>query len=134
MPPVSVTMQPRNLAADAEAVELELAPALVVPVDPEAELWLLPQAAIISVADAASAAVAHALCLTFPSKGRAAAAPSLDSSGLTRRLCLVTPPGKRTRAHLTCSLPNRNPTMMVFLARQTYHRGFRRWSWCFPTG
>jgi hypothetical protein len=134
MPPVSVTMQPRNLAADAEVVELELAPALVLLVDPEAELLLLPQAAITSVADTASAAVAHALCLTFPSIGRAAAAPSLNSSGLTRRLFLVASPGKRTRAHLTCSLPNRNPNMMAFVARQTDHRGFGRRSWCFPTG
>jgi hypothetical protein len=61
MPPVSVTMQPRNLAADAVA---ELVAPLDVVLPPEAELWLLPHAAITSVADTASAAVAHALCLT----------------------------------------------------------------------
>jgi hypothetical protein len=49
------------LAADAVA---ELVAPLDVVLPPEAELWLLPHAAITSVADTASAAVAHALCLT----------------------------------------------------------------------
>jgi hypothetical protein len=69
MPPVSVTMQPRNLAADAELV-VELDALLDAPLD-EAELWLLPHAAMSSVADTASAAVAHALCFTLTSIGPA---------------------------------------------------------------
>ncbi len=62
-------MQPRNLAVvDAELVD-ELAALLVLL--PLAELWLLPQAAMTSVADTASAAVAHALCFTLTSTGPA---------------------------------------------------------------
>jgi hypothetical protein len=74
MPPVSVTMQPRNLAADAVA---ELVAPLDVVLPDVAELWLLPHAAITSVADTASAAVAHALCLTLTSTrpGRRSARP-----------------------------------------------------------
>jgi hypothetical protein len=67
IPPVSVTMQPRNLApAAAEAVD-ELVAELEV-LD-EAPLWLLPHAAITSVADTANAAVAHTLCFTLTSTG-----------------------------------------------------------------
>src|SRR5579862_5097448 len=67
MPPVSVTMQPRNFVPPAaEAVdELE---AVLEPLD-VAELWLLPHAATTSVADTASAAAAHALCFTLTSTG-----------------------------------------------------------------
>jgi hypothetical protein len=67
MPPVSVTMQPRNLAPLAAAlldVPDELLVLVLLLVD-EAELWLLPQAAMTSDADTASAAVAHALCFTL---------------------------------------------------------------------
>src|ERR1700758_1017109 len=75
MPPVSVTMQPRNLAplaAELVAVLDELLlPLLLLLVD-EAELWLLPQAAMTSVADTATAAVAHALCFTLTSTGAGA--------------------------------------------------------------
>src|SRR5580700_6078010 len=69
IPPVSVTMQPRTLdpvpAAAAELVDV-LAGLLL---DDEAPLWLLPHAATTSVADTASAAVAHALCFTLTSTG-----------------------------------------------------------------
>src|SRR5579875_3282113 len=61
MPPVSVTMQPRNLPAAAAV----LAGVLGLLVLDEAVLWLLPHAAITRVVAAASAAVAHALCLTL---------------------------------------------------------------------
>src|SRR5580692_9981185 len=112
MPPVSVTMQPVNLVSEAEAVELaELDEPL-----PEAELWLLPHAAMTSVADPASAAVAHALCFTLTSTR-----PARDSAwprirpGLSRRLCLVVSAVKGTRGGPACSLPNRNPTMMTLL-------------------
>ena len=84
IPPVSVTMQPRILApVAAELVaELDVLPA-------EAELWLLPHAAMATIADTASAAVAHALCFTLTSTG-----PARDSAwpafhpGLSRRLSL----------------------------------------------
>jgi hypothetical protein len=69
MPPVSVTMQPRNLPV--VAAVLVLAGVLDVLVLDEAELWLLPHAAMSSVADTASAAVAHALCFTLTSTGPA---------------------------------------------------------------
>jgi hypothetical protein len=61
-------MQPRNLPVVAAlVVELD---ALLDVLD-EAELWLLPHAAMSSVADTASAAVAHALCFTLTSTGPA---------------------------------------------------------------
>ena len=121
MPPVSVTMQPRNLVLLAAAVPLDEADVL----DDEGELVLLPQAATASVADTASATVAHALCFTLTSTGpaRRRAWPRLRP-GLSRRLCLVAPPGKRTRPYLACSLPNRNRIMMALLACQTYIRAF----------
>jgi hypothetical protein len=70
-PPVSLTMQPVNLAVVAAELP-EPAGALdeVLPPD-EAELWLLPHAASTTVADTASAAVAHALCFTLTSTGPA---------------------------------------------------------------
>jgi hypothetical protein len=90
----------------------------------EAELWLLPHAARTTDADTASTAVAHALCFTLTSTGpaRYCAWPRIRP-GLSRRLCLAACPGKRTRAYLACSLPNRNPIMMAFLACPTYTRG-----------
>jgi hypothetical protein len=116
-------MQPLNLAVVAAELP-EPADALdeVLVLD-EAELWLLPHAAITSVADTASAAVAHALFLTLTSTGpgTSSAWPHIRP-GLSRRLCLVVSPGKRTRVDLACSLPNRNPNMMSFLACQTYSR------------
>src|ERR1017187_2210424 len=75
IPPVSVTMQPRNFA---DAAELVAEAELDVLVLDEAELWLLPHAAMTSVADTASAAVAHALCFTLTSTGPGAAAPGLE--------------------------------------------------------
>jgi hypothetical protein len=104
-------MQPRNLVVDAGLVDvLDVLP-------DEAELWLLPHAAMSSVADTASAAVAHALCFTLTSTGpaRRGAWPGIRP-GLTRRLCLVAWPVKGTRDYLACSLPNRNPITMAFLA------------------
>jgi len=71
IPPVSVTMQPRNLpVVAAELPELAGELAAVLPPD-EAEVWLLPHAAMTTVADTASAAVAHALCFTLTSTGPA---------------------------------------------------------------
>jgi hypothetical protein len=70
MPPVSVTMQPRNLADDPLVGVADVLDVLDV-LPPEAELWLLPHAAMTSVADTASAAVAHALCFTLTSTGPA---------------------------------------------------------------
>src|SRR5690242_10352377 len=71
MPPVSVTMQPRVFVPDPAAALPEPAGALEVaaplPLGDEAELWLLPHAASTTVADTASAAVAHALCFTLTS-------------------------------------------------------------------
>jgi len=100
----------------------------------EAELWLLPHAAMTSVADTASAALAHALFLTLTSTGPGAVStrPRIPP-GLSRRVCLVVPPGKRTCVDLACSLPNRNPDMMAFLACQTYGGGSCRASSWFPT-
>jgi hypothetical protein len=71
MPPVSVTMQPRNLAVVAAVVELAGALDELV----EAGLLLLPHPAIASAADTASAIVAHALCFTLTSTG-----PGTDST------------------------------------------------------
>jgi hypothetical protein len=62
-------MQPRNLA-DVDTDD-EGAGEPDEPVLGEAELWLLPHAAITSVVDTASAAVAHALCFTLTSTGPA---------------------------------------------------------------
>src|SRR5579859_4565421 len=45
--------------------------------------------------------------------------------GLSRRLCLVIPAGKGTRAYLARSLPNRNRARVVLLACQTEIRGLR---------
>src|SRR5271166_1757773 len=68
IPPVSVTMQPRVLAPVPAAAELvAVLDELLLLLD-EAELVLLPHAAT-SVADTASAAVAHALCFTLTSTG-----------------------------------------------------------------
>src|SRR5580704_19707269 len=135
MPPVSVTMQPRNLAVVA-AEPVELADALDEVLPPAgAELVLLPHAAMTSVADTANAAVAHALCFTLTSPGpaRRSAWPRIRP-GLSRRLCLVVSTGKGTRGYLACSLPTRNPIMMTFLACQTDTPGFREGYWYFPTG
>src|SRR5271165_5490517 len=134
IPPVSTTKQPRNLAVvAAEPVELAGALDEVLPPD-GAELVLLPHAAMTSVADTASAAVAHALCFTLTSTGpaRRSAWPRIRPR-LTRRLCLVVAAGKGTDGYLACSLPNRNPIMMTLLACQTDNRGFRQEYWCLPT-
>src|ERR1022692_2144877 len=134
MPPVSVTMQPRNLPAVA-AEPPELAGALAAGLVPdEAELWLLPHAAMATIADTASAAVAHALCFTLTSTGpaRYCAWPGIRP-GLSRRLCLVVPPGKGTRVHLARSLPNRNPIMMAPMASRTDSRGSDPGPWWLPT-
>jgi hypothetical protein len=70
-------MQPRTLEP-VPAAAAELAGALdELLLDDEAELVLLPHAATTSVADTASAAVAHALCFTLTSMGQALAAPGL---------------------------------------------------------
>src|SRR3984885_7288136 len=134
IPPVSVTMQPRTLdPVPAAAALVDVLAGLLV-FDDEAELVLLPHAATTSVADTASAAVAHALCFTLTSTGpgTSSAWPRIRP-GLSRRLCAVVPPGKGTRVDLTCSLPNRNPERMTFLACQTYSCHSRQGSWCFPT-
>src|ERR1700730_7962073 len=130
-PPVSLTMQPVNLPV-AAAELVDVLDGLLL--DDEAELVLLPHAATTSVADTASAAVAHALCFTLTSTGpgTSSAWPRIRP-GLSRRLCPVVPPGKGTRVDLTCSLPNRNPERMTFLACQTYSCHSRQGSWCFPT-
>src|SRR5271157_1903636 len=132
IPPVSVTMQPRILA-DVAAELVAEADVLVLP-PAGAELVLLPHAAMTSVADTASAAVAHALCFTLTSTGPAhrSAWPRIRP-GLTRRLCLVVSARKGTRGYLACSLPNRNPIMIVFLACRTDTRGFRQGYWCLST-
>src|ERR1700677_355393 len=133
IPPVSVTMQPRNLADAAELVAEADVEAGVLVLD-EAPLWLLPHAAMTSVADTASAAVAHALCFTLTSTG-----PARDNAWprirprLSRRLFLAMPAGKGTRGYLACSLPNRNRAKMGFLAGQTDIQVFRLASWCLPT-
>jgi hypothetical protein len=128
-------MQPVNLpVAAAELVDV-LDELLLLLFDDEAELVLLPHAATTSVADTASAAVAHALCFTLTSTGpgTSSAWPRIRP-GLSRRLCPVVSPGKGTRVDLACSLPNRNPNLMAFLACQTYGRRSCPASWCFPTG
>ena len=129
MPPVSVTMQPRNLPVVAALVLDALLDVLL----DEAELWLLPHAAMSSVADTASAAVAHALRFTLTSTGpaRYGAWPRIRP-GLPRRLFLVVAAVKGTRGYLACSLPNRNPILMASLAYQTYAPGLHRRSWCLP--
>jgi hypothetical protein len=136
IPPVSVTMQPRVLAPVPAAAELVavLDELLLLLVLDEAELVLLPHAATTSVADTASAAVAHALCFTLTSTGpgTTSAWPRIRPE-LSRRLCPVVSPGKGTRVDLACSLPNRNPDMVTFLACQTYSRHSCQASWCFPT-
>src|SRR5580700_5026129 len=134
MPPVSVTMQPRNLALVAAQLVAVLDELLLLVLDDEAELVLLPHAAMTSVADTANAAVAHALCFTLTSPGpaRRSAWPRIRP-GLSRRLCLVVSTGKGTRGYLACSLPNRNPIMMELLACRTDTRGFRQGYWCLPT-
>jgi hypothetical protein len=106
-------MQPRNLPV-VEALVDELDALLDVD---EAELWLLPHAAMSSVADTASAAVAHALCFTLTSIGpaRYGAWPGIRP-GLSGRLFPVVPAVKGTRGYLACSLPNRNPIMVALLA------------------
>src|SRR5260370_2592029 len=122
MPPVSVTMQPRKLAAvDAELVGVLDVLGLV---PDEAELWLLPHAAMTSVVDTASAAVAHALCFTLTSTvpARRSAWPRIPP-WFSPTLCRVVSPGKGTRGYLACSLPNRDPITMAFLGCQTYIRG-----------
>jgi hypothetical protein len=64
-------MQPVNLAVVA-AEPLELADVLAVELpEVEAELWLLPHAARPTIADTASAEIAHALCFTLTSTGPA---------------------------------------------------------------
>src|ERR671936_934379 len=97
MPPVSVTMQPRNLPLVAAelpepADELDaLAPA------DGAELVLLPHAAMTTDADTASAAVAHALCFTLTSTGQHAAAAGLALVlGCPAGYARCSPAGKRT--------------------------------------
>src|SRR5271169_2651610 len=72
MPPVSVTMQPRNLAVVVAVLVLAgVLDEAEVLVPDGAELVLLPHAAMTSVADTASPAVAHALCFTLTSTGPA---------------------------------------------------------------
>jgi hypothetical protein len=126
-------MQPVNLPV-AAAELVDVLDELLLLFDDEAELVLLPHAATTSVADTASAAVAHALCFTLTSTGpgTSSAWPRIRP-GLSRRLCPVVSPGKGTRVDLVCSLPNRNPEMMTFLACQTYSCHSRQVSWCFPT-
>src|SRR6267378_4049050 len=88
-PPVSLTMQPRNLPVVAAELP-EPADALdeVAPAD-GAELLLLPHAARTTIPDTANAAVAHALCFTLTSTGpaRHSAWPRIRPR-LTCRLCL----------------------------------------------
>jgi hypothetical protein len=106
-------MQPRNLADDAALVELDVELDVAV-------LWLLPQPAITSVADTASAAVAHALCFTLTStRPGAGNARPRDRPEYPGRLCLVVSAGKGTHDYASRSLPNRNPFMMALLAYRT---------------
>src|SRR5580693_2291015 len=136
IPPVSVTMQPRVLAPVPAAAELVavLDELLLLLLLDEAELVLLPHAATTSVADTASAAVAHALCFTLTSTGPGAisAWPRLRP-GLTRRLCLAVLRVKGTCADRACSLPNRNTITRRFLARRTDAPRSGPARWCFPT-
>jgi hypothetical protein len=70
IPPVSVTMQPRVLApVPAAAVLVAVLAGVLAGALDVAELVLLPHAATASVADTASATVAHALCFTLTSTG-----------------------------------------------------------------
>jgi hypothetical protein len=98
MPPVSVTMHPRNLLevealvvldaldeAEGELDALVLAPGLVVD---EALDELLPQAASSKQVLAAAAAAINAVCLTVSSTG-----PGLPELGITGRH----PPGQTAR-------------------------------------
>src|SRR5882757_5398897 len=71
IPPVSLTMQPRVLPAAAAPLPEPAAGLEELAPGDEAELWLLPHAAMTTVADTASAAVAHALCFTLTSTGPA---------------------------------------------------------------
>jgi hypothetical protein len=84
MVPVSATMQPTKLADVLAGEEPDEAGVVVVDageeLPDEGELLELPHAATTSVADTASAAVAHALCFTLPPLGRRHAAVSLDRS------------------------------------------------------
>jgi hypothetical protein len=84
MVPSSATMQPTNLPDVVAGVEPDEAGVVVVDageeLPDEGELLLLPHAATTSVADTASAAVAHALYFTLPPLGRRHAAVSLDRS------------------------------------------------------
>jgi hypothetical protein len=78
MVPVSATMQPVNLAVVVAPELDELEEPAAAPDEPlldGAELLLLPHAATTSVADTASAAVAHALCFTLPPHGLTASKP-----------------------------------------------------------
>jgi hypothetical protein len=75
-------MQPRVLVPDAELVAEEAGEPAPVELDElvdGAELLLLPHAATTSVADTASAAVAHALSFTLPPLGGRRRAVSLES-------------------------------------------------------
>jgi hypothetical protein len=96
MPPVSVTMHPRNLAVVEAPVVLELvdeaaaeldALVLALVVD-EALDELLPQAASSKQVLAAAAAAINAVCLTVSSSG-----PGLPELGITGRH----PPGQTAR-------------------------------------
>src|ERR1700677_204005 len=78
MVPSSATMQPTNLADVLAGEEPDEAGGVVV--DEGAELLELPHAPTTSVADTASAAVAHALFFTLPPLGRRHTAVSLDPS------------------------------------------------------
>jgi hypothetical protein len=78
-------MQPTKLPLAAAGEPEEPAPAELaaadvageeLPLFDGAELLLLPHAATTSVADTASAAVAHALCFTLPPQGLTVSKPS----------------------------------------------------------
>jgi hypothetical protein len=69
MVPVSATMQPTKLVVLADAELLDTDAGVDEPDDDGAELLLLPHAATASVAETASAAMAHALCFTLPPLG-----------------------------------------------------------------
>ena len=137
-PPVSLTMQPVNLPVVAAELP-EPADALdEVPPPAGAELVLLPHAAMTTVADTASAAVAHALCFTLTSTGpaRCSAWPRIRP-GLSRRLCLVVSAGKGTRGYLSLlvaesepdhdgipSLPDRHPGFPLGVLVPSYKPGW----------
>jgi hypothetical protein len=69
MPPVSVTMQARKLLVAGAVVADEADEAGALDELVEAGLLLLPHPATASVADTASASVAHVLCFTLTSTG-----------------------------------------------------------------